>query len=508
MVASFLQITNVLQHCCDFIRQTTSVDNCVKYAQLVCHYNLDIYEPTIMNFVNAYLIIPDDLMDFYNRNEHTELLYALLNAIVRNNDLLISELTLYQIVVDWLQADPGRAVYCSDLMKYIRFTTIPLKELQKLQKSPFVQGNPKIQGQIQDAENILSQKVSGKLNQEYLREEIRGGPSLCVFGGNYTRPTKSFSFQVLHSQEGKERAFEQSEWVRMPGVPHNFHYSAVTTMKDLIYVCGGWSYDDEGISDCYVFDPLFWRWDKIAPLSKPRCDFSLVTLEGALYAIGGKENLQEDTYCIETIERYCAEQNCWQKFIDLPDMAQNIAAVSLGSYIYFFNGPEGFNENPDMPSFFSFDSMKRGRGLPVSEDIMSEELVKPDMVAVADMVCIIPCGNPRNMSCYKPLTRQWYIIRDSGMISPEISGSSFLALGDKFFCVGCEKDNRRRGSCFSVTPHLVNDDNDEDEEEEAVYHFNNSYLEIVELPRLQGKVLTPNCAAVAIPRVSVVETHK
>lgn len=56
------------------------------------------------------------------------------------------------------------------------------------------------------------------------------------------------------------------------------------------------------------YDTLQDRWESLAEMQEKRSSFSVVALDGQIYAIGG----QCDQDNIESVERYCPLTNTWR----------------------------------------------------------------------------------------------------------------------------------------------------------------------------------------------------
>lgn len=56
------------------------------------------------------------------------------------------------------------------------------------------------------------------------------------------------------------------------------------------------------------FDPLQNSWESLTDMREKRCSFSVVVLDGKIYAIGGH---CDPTY-LDNVERYCPTANSWR----------------------------------------------------------------------------------------------------------------------------------------------------------------------------------------------------
>lgn len=59
---------------------------------------------------------------------------------------------------------------------------------------------------------------------------------------------------------------------------------------------------------CLRYDPLQNTWESLAEMNEQRYSFSVVVLDGKIYAIGG----HCETEYLETVEQYCPNTNTWR----------------------------------------------------------------------------------------------------------------------------------------------------------------------------------------------------
>lgn len=57
------------------------------------------------------------------------------------------------------------------------------------------------------------------------------------------------------------------------------------------------------------YDPVGNRWRKLADMQEARCLFSMVVLDGMIYAIGGEKTYKVS---VDSVERYSPNTNSWR----------------------------------------------------------------------------------------------------------------------------------------------------------------------------------------------------
>ena len=83
-------------------------------------------------------------------------------------------------------------------------------------------------------------------------------------------------------------------WRRWPGV---------AALDKKIYVIGGMDEDYESLSSVDCYDPNTNTWSQMANMNIARAAYSLVSLHGRLYAIGGAD--------VDSVEVYDPDNNTW-----------------------------------------------------------------------------------------------------------------------------------------------------------------------------------------------------
>lgn len=78
------------------------------------------------------------------------------------------------------------------------------------------------------------------------------------------------------------------------------HFAAAT-MNGKIYVAGGWDSSGRALSNVECYDPINDAWSVKGPMKYARRNFSIVELNGKMYAIGFERH----------IERYDPNKNEW-----------------------------------------------------------------------------------------------------------------------------------------------------------------------------------------------------
>ena len=437
-----------------------SLENCVEYLKLASNYALDTVashdtqQDSVIECIDLFIL--ENISDLYLLKKHTKISqFETMKQLVASDEIKVAELTLYNIIADWLLADPSRKEYCDELMKHIRFMLIPLTDLERLQAHPDFDTEV-VKDKIEKALKYVSVPVAKKIQWESPVDQVRGRPSITA---NFND-----SLQVLldscnvydnssdGDNDGDDESNDQNQssgeamWIKMQHWPVVFGIGTAS-FKNFLFVCGGSDTNlIPSVRECHVFDPVTWQWDKIAPMNIGRHSFPLVVHEEELYAIGG-ETLNDSP--IDSIEKYSLRDNCWETVAHYHVPASHVAAVSAEGLLYMYGGE---SDEGEVESFQSFDPCSsEWKSLPLchGEDI---GYIDCTLLLVLNYLCLFSSwGSLRNndMMCFQISTQQW--IRFFGPSVNQFSGHRFYQRMDqsiysfdrsKYFTLGLDIDNK------------------------------------------------------------------
>ncbi|KAE8286493.1 Kelch repeat and BTB domain-containing protein 11 [Larimichthys crocea] len=131
---------------------------------------------------------------------------------------------------------------------------------------------------------------------------------------------------------------ERRQWEVLTSLPEEIPAkgSGMCTMYNYLFVAGGMRTHGDGRSKAsdrvFCFNPLTDTWSPVRPLSQPRCQLRLVSMDGYLYAIGGE--------CLFTVERYDPRADRWTPVAPLPKGSFAVAheATSCGGELFVSGG--------------------------------------------------------------------------------------------------------------------------------------------------------------------------
>lgn len=126
---------------------------------------------------------------------------------------------------------------------------------------------------------------------------------------------------------------ERQQWEVLTSLPEEVPAKGfgICTLYNYLFVAGG--LDGSKASDrVFCYNPRTGAWSQVRPLSQPRCQLRLVSMDGYLYAIGGE--------CLFTVERYDPRADRWSPVAPLPKGSFAVAheATSCGGELFVSGG--------------------------------------------------------------------------------------------------------------------------------------------------------------------------
>uniref|UniRef100_A0A8C9X102 Kelch-like family member 33 n=1 Tax=Sander lucioperca TaxID=283035 RepID=A0A8C9X102_SANLU len=316
-----LQYQPALSLCLNFLHQEINPHSCLDLASFAEAYEM----VQLLEVADDYFL--RQFQKVACTSKFKDLPVKQLLKYLNSRSLCVpSEFVLFKAVVAWIQAKPKlRLKFAEELMKTIHFSLMTSKEFKEVQSLKMWSDHSLAKLYKAVFEDFCSNESQCRT---YLPKE-----SLVLIGGDQnSEDSRSISRELwfgnsLRNYKMEERDMEWRKLGEMPE-PERFCHE-VAVLKGQLYVFGGKKY--YGISDSvnsvYRYDPFQNNWESLAEMQQKRCSFSVVVLDGKIYAIGGH---CADEY-IESVERFCPTGNSWNFMwpLDLP-LGGHVANVSQG----------------------------------------------------------------------------------------------------------------------------------------------------------------------------------
>lgn len=171
---------------------------------------------------------------------------------------------------------------------------------------------PGVYGRLTAAEreHILAQRMEGtKILTVAETSEV------CDRGGNWENSRPQSPLLAAPEEPTHRRVFclhpERRQWEVLTSLPEEVPVKGfgMCTLYNYLFVAGG-LVRSKASDRVFCYNPRTGAWSQVRPLSQPRCQLRLVSMDGYLYAIGGE--------CLFTVERYDPRADRWSPVAPLP----------------------------------------------------------------------------------------------------------------------------------------------------------------------------------------------
>lgn len=153
-------------------------------------------------------------------------------------------------------------------------------------------------------------------------------------GGNSYYPESSNEMFIYDPQTG---------WSQGPDLPHARSHHSSVAVNGRLYVIGGKWQIQHGVEhprpEVDVYDPETGSWSSAAPLPTTRGLLATVAVENRIYAIGGQSILSDGWHgSLDTVEEYDPSLDTWGPATALPTPLREHASAVVGDRVYVLGG--------------------------------------------------------------------------------------------------------------------------------------------------------------------------
>ncbi|XP_065438646.1 kelch-like protein 18 isoform X1 [Chrysemys picta bellii] len=288
MGASFLQLQNIKDACCTFLRERLHPKNCLGVRQFAETMMCAVLYESANSFIHQHFV------EVSMSEEFLALPFEDLLELVSREELNVkSEEQVFEAALAWVRYDRDQREPClPEILSKIR---LPLCRPQfltdRVQQDDLVRCCHKCWDLVNEAKDY------------HLMPERR-----------------------LHLPAFKTRP------------------RCCTSIAGLIYAVGGLNsaanfYAGVAVNVVEVFDPIANRWEKCQPMTTARSRVGVAVLNGLLYAIGGYDGQLR----LSTVEVYNPEMDSWSKVGSMNSRRSAMGTVVLDGQIYVCGGYDGIS---------------------------------------------------------------------------------------------------------------------------------------------------------------------
>ena len=358
VAADMLQLTEVVNLCCDFLKGQIDPQNCIGLfqfsEQIACHDLLEFTE----NYIHVHFL------EVHTGEEFLGLTKDQLIKILRSEELSIEdEYQVFLAAMQWILKDLGkRRKHVVEVLDPVRFPLLPSQRLLK-----YIEGvsdfnlRVALQTLLKEYCEVCKSPKENKfcsfLQTSKVRPRKKARKYLYAVGG-YTR-LQGGRWSDSRALSCVERFDTFSQyWTTVSSLHQARCGLGVAVVGGMVYAIGGEK--DSMIFDCTeCYDPVTKQWTTVASMNHPRCGLGVCVCYGAIYALGGWVGAEIGN----TIERFDPDENKWEVVGSMAVSRYYFGCCEMQGLIYAVGGIS--NEGLELRSFEVYDPLsKRWSPLP------------------------------------------------------------------------------------------------------------------------------------------------
>lgn len=325
--ASLLQISQVQNLCCEFLKQQLDASNCLGIKCFAEANGCSQLSDIINTFARQHFQEVALGSEFLNNT------WESIAALISSNDLNVKkEEDVYLSVLQWVKQSPSeRTEHLPKLLSHVRLPTLSVPFLMHE-----VDGEPLIRENVQCRDLVDEAKKYHLLpeSRDIRSANCRFVPRKSTVGTLYAVGGKESSESITRSVESYN--FMEDKWKEATGMIVRRQQLGVGVLDGKVYAVGG-SDGSLRLSSVECFDATTNFWSFVAPMSTCRSGVAVGVLGGAMYAAGGYDGRS----CLNTVERFDLDKNVWSPVAQMSTRRSFPGVAVFNGKLYIFGGNDG-----------------------------------------------------------------------------------------------------------------------------------------------------------------------
>ncbi|KAI3351704.1 hypothetical protein L3Q82_020534, partial [Scortum barcoo] len=334
--ACLLQLSQVIQVCCNFlmkqlhpsnclgIRSFADAQGCVDLLNVAHNYTMPVYIGPIQDQEEHFL-------EVIQNQEFLLLPTAEIVKLLSSDDINVpDEETIFQALMMWVRYDvQHRQQDLGVLLAFIRLPLLPPQLLADLENNKMF------------SDDLECQKLLMEAMKYHLLPERRP-----MFQSPRTKPRKS-TVGALYAVGGMDATkgsttiekydLRTNTWVQV-GVMNGRRLQfgvcgGIAVLEGPMYAVGGhdgWSY----LNTVERWDPQARQWNYVASMSTPRSTMGVTALNGKLFAVGGRDG----SSCLRSMECFDPHTNKWSMCAPMAKRRGGVGVATYNNFLYAVGG--------------------------------------------------------------------------------------------------------------------------------------------------------------------------
>ncbi|XP_028314782.1 kelch-like protein 4 isoform X1 [Gouania willdenowi] len=322
--ACLLQLSQVIQVCCNFlmkqlhpsnclgIRSFADAQGCVELLNMAHNYTMEHFLEVIQN--QEFLLLPTA---------------EIVKLLSRDDINVPDEETIFQALMMWVRYDvQHRQLDLGLLLAHIRLPLLPPQLLADLENNKMF------------SDDLECQKLLMEAMKYHLLPERRP-----MFQSPRTKPRKS-TVGALYAVGGMDATkgsttiekydLRTNTWIQVGVMNGRRLQFGVAVIDNKLYVVGGRDgLKTSNMVECY--NPFSKVWSTMPPMSTHRHGLGIAVLEGPMYAVGGHDGWSY----LNTVERWDPQARQWNYVASMSTPRSTMGVTALNGKLFAVGGRDG-----------------------------------------------------------------------------------------------------------------------------------------------------------------------
>uniref|UniRef100_H3A258 Kelch like family member 34 n=1 Tax=Latimeria chalumnae TaxID=7897 RepID=H3A258_LATCH len=354
--ARYLQITEAIKLCSQYIMNNLSPENCIFFANIASHFCLPDAKLAIEKYIisNLWRSLETD----FDSVGLLELNLDSMMVVLGSDDIAkVKELSLLTLTLKWLNHDESRLIYGDQLLSHIRYGLVPVEDLTNLysqSKALQTQDTKSLVLKAVDYHSVDYKQPIEQCKQTTLRSH---NTQIILVGGGTANDGLVSTVLTLD--------FSKGSWKSVKELKSNVQNHCVCVIGNFLYVLGGETpelNDNDAKSATMLvtnrvhrYDPRFNNWKEAAGMLEKRAQFACCVIKHAIFAIGGRSGTG---LLHSSVEMYDLNTNKWEKTTELPYKMHGHASTVFNETIYI-SGGKYVDHRDSSKNLFSYNPLER-----------------------------------------------------------------------------------------------------------------------------------------------------
>ena len=331
VAANRLQMSQVVEQCCDFLLQRMDSGNCLTILGIANMYHCAHMRTRAEAYINRHF------ESVYLGEEFSAMPLEQLVQLLNSDSVSVSsEEIIFRAAVRWMtHAFEARRAYILPLLRTVRLQLVPTSFIADvIHQHELVQRCPEAQNLLLQAYRWHNSARSDVRRQAFhfvRKRAIR--PVIYAIGGDDGHDDRNpyCTVMSLDTQMGM--------WYSVAPLQQKRSVCGAAALGNKMYVVGGYN-GERAVETVEEFDPSTNTWRNVASLSQRRCSCGCAVLGGLLYVVGGVCG----PLALSEVERYDPVVDEWTRIPPMQDGRSGCGVAELGGLIYAVGGISGSGE--------------------------------------------------------------------------------------------------------------------------------------------------------------------